>query len=63
LAILLTAFLFGVSHYPFIHANFYQAASMGAVFGWSYSKTKNLWVPIAIHGFHNIILYSVFIPN
>lgn len=62
-AILLTALLFGIYHYPFISTNWYQAAFMGGIFGWSYSKTKNLWVPIIIHGFYNIMLNTIFVPN
>ena len=62
-AILLTALLFGIYHYPFISTNWYQATFMGAIFGWSYSKTKNLWVPITIHGFNNIIFHSIFVLN
>ncbi len=61
-AILLTALLFGINHYPYIHVNWYQAAFGGALYGWSYSMTRNLWVPITIHGVNNITIDNIFVP-
>ena len=62
-AILLTALLFGIYHYPFLYTSWYKAAFLGFIFGWSYSKTKNLWVPIILHSLNNLIIHSIFVPQ
>lgn len=60
-AILIAALLFGVYHYPFISTTWYQAAFVGFLFGWAYSKTGNLWVPIGLHLLNNILLHTIFV--
>jgi membrane protease YdiL (CAAX protease family) len=61
LAILLTSLLFGIYHFPYIHTTWFQAMVMGLIFGWAYAKSRNLWVPVALHGFNNILSGSIFI--
>ena len=60
-SILLTALLFGIWHYPFIHTTWYAAAQHGTIYGIAYSKTKNLWVPVGLHALNNFLIYNIFI--
>jgi membrane protease YdiL (CAAX protease family) len=60
-AVLITALLFGVWHYPFASATWYNYAFTGFIIGWAYSKTSNLWVSIGLHGLNNILLHNIFL--
>ena len=58
-AIWLTAFIFGAIHVQFY--GFFPRMLLGALFGYLYFWSKNLWVPIAAHfmnnGFTVVLLY------
>jgi membrane protease YdiL (CAAX protease family) len=61
LAIWLAAFIFSAFHMQF--EGFLPRLVLGAVLGYLYFWTKNLWVPIIVHAFNNgiqiIIAYTV----
>jgi membrane protease YdiL (CAAX protease family) len=61
IAILVTSLLFGIFHYPFVVTTFGSVTFKGLIFGWAYAKTRNLWVPVALHGLNNILSGSIFI--
>ena len=51
-----------IVHYPYIGTTWYRAViSSGVIYGWAYSKTKNLWVPITLHGLNIILIYHIFV--
>ncbi len=56
-AIVISALLFGLMHGNFRQIPF--AFVLGLFLAYSYAKTENLWVPIAIHFFNNT--FSVFL--
>jgi membrane protease YdiL (CAAX protease family) len=59
IAIWITAFIFGAIHVQFY--GFFPRMLLGALFGYLYFWSKNLWVPIAAHfmnnGFTVVLLY------
>jgi membrane protease YdiL (CAAX protease family) len=60
-SIFLSALLFGIWHFPFIMTPWYRAAIDGAIFGWAYSKTKNIWVPVGLHALYNFLIGNIII--
>ncbi len=51
LAIWVTAFIFSAIHFQFL--GFLPRLLLGAILGYAYYFSKNLWVPILIHAFNN----------
>ncbi len=62
LAIWLTAFVFSFIHFQFY--GFFARLFAGAVLGYLYFYTKNLWIPILAHFFNNAMAVSyVYFTN
>lgn len=60
-AIFFTSILFGLYHYPFTTITFFQSFLYGLLFGWLYYKTQNLWAPISVHGFNNLLVKAILL--
>lgn len=54
-AIFFSAFLFGISHLQPIQI--IDSFFGGILFGWTYWKTKSLWIPIILHLLNNLITF------
>lgn len=54
LAIVLSAFLFGVLHFNLVQ--FLYAFLMGVALAWVYCQTKKLWITMVAHGLTNIMV-------
>jgi membrane protease YdiL (CAAX protease family) len=62
LAIWLAAFIFSAIHFQFY--GFFPRLFLGAMFGYFYFWTGNLWVPIAAHIFNNgLAVLMIFLVN
>ncbi|MFN8430847.1 MAG: CPBP family intramembrane glutamic endopeptidase [Spirosomataceae bacterium] len=62
LAIWLAAFIFSAIHFQFY--GFFPRLFLGAMFGYFYFWTGNLWVPIAAHIFNNgLAVVMIFLVN
>jgi membrane protease YdiL (CAAX protease family) len=59
IAIIISSFIFGLSHYPFINNSFAPHFIHGLLFGWLYYKTQNLSASILVHGFNNFLALAI----
>ena len=58
-SVIISSTLFGLSHYPFEATNFPYTFVLGLLCGWVYHKSQNLWIPIFVHGFNNLLWIAV----
>ena len=62
-AIIITAIIFALVHFPFSGKTitFVNAFFFGLIMGWLYNKTHNIWSPILVHGIHNLIVSAIIL--
>lgn len=58
-AIIITATIFALYHFPFTETTAFSSVFIfGIILGWLYDKTKSIWPPIFIHGIQNLVFSS-----
>lgn len=58
-AIITTATIFALYHFPFSETTTFSSVfTFGIILGFLYDKTQNIWPPILIHGIQNLVFSS-----